>query len=152
MKIPLPGFALAISFFTTAFALAEAPGTYTPDIKVPEISVRQPGRTELVDGFTKVSFGEVERQTSSETKTFTIKNTGLATLTGLAITRAGANKTLFTVSALGKTSLAPGKTTTFTVKFKPVFVGFKHAVIRISSNDSDENPFDIRVSGVGVKK
>jgi hypothetical protein len=50
-----------------------------------------------------------------------------------------------------KTSLAPGSSTTFKVIFKPSAKGTRKANIHIKSNDADENPFDIKLTGQGVK-
>ena len=84
---------------------------------------------------------------SSAPQTFTLKNTGTADLTGLALTTAGAHATDFTLGPLGATNLAPGATTTFTVSFAPTVTGVRTAGVRIASNDSDENPFVINVTG-----
>ena len=89
---------------------------------------------------------------STVTKTFTIRNTGTANLTGLAITKTGANAKNFTVKPPLKTTLAPGASTTFKVTFKPSAKGNRKAAIHIKSNDSNENPFDIALTGKGVDK
>ena len=116
-----------------------------------EISLQQPVGTELTDGSSKKSFGKVKIGKSSAAKTFTIKNTGNATLTGLAISKSGANSGDFSTSAVAKTSLAPGASMTFKATFKPKTKGAKTAVIKIKSNDKDESVFDIPVTGSGVK-
>ena len=83
-------------------------------------------------------------------QTFTITNFGTADLTGLALSKSGANSGDFTLSALGTTTLAPNVATTFTVTFAPTFDGVRNAVVAIASNDGDENPFEINVSGLSV--
>ena len=118
--------------------------------QTPEISVQQPLGKELTDGVSKKSFGFVQVSLTSILKRFTIKNTGKARLTGLGISITGANKTNFIVGSLAKTSLLPNETVSFTVQFKPTAFGTRTASIHIKSNDADENPFDIQVSGVGV--
>ncbi len=117
-------------------------------VTAPEIDVQQPFGSSLVDGTSKKSFGTVVVGQSSAAKTFTIKNTGTAALTGLAITKTGAQSAQFTVSALTKTSLAAGGKTTFKVTFKPTTSGSHYAAIHIKSNDANENPFDISLSGL----
>ncbi len=117
-------------------------------ISKPEIDIQQPFGSSLVDGTSKKSFGTVVVGQSSAAKTFTIKNTGTAALTGLAITKTGAQSAQFTVSALTKTSLAAGGKTTFNVTFKPTTSGSHYAAIHIKSNDANENPFDISLSGL----
>lgn len=117
---------------------------------VPEIAVEQPVGTNLSDGTASVSCGGVNVGSSSSALTFTVKNLGTANLTGLAVTKDGANPTDFTVSALGATTLGAGSSTTFTVTFAPGAAGARSAAIHIASNDSDENPFDITLSGSGL--
>lgn len=43
-----------------------------------------------------------------------------------------------------------GGSTTFTVRFAPTTAGAKTAALHIASNDSDENPFDINLTGKGL--
>jgi len=117
----------------------------------PEISVQQPENKELTDGSrSKKSIGTA-RVGKSVSKKFTIENTGSATLKNIAITIDGKNKSEFTISALGKTSVAKKTTTTFVVTFKPKSAGVRNAAIHIKSNDKDENPFDIKLTGVGAE-
>lgn len=118
--------------------------------KIPDISVQQPLGSNLVDGVAKKSFGSKPIHTPSAAKTFTISNVGTSPLTGLVISEDGANPASFIVSALAKTTLAPGEKTTFTVIFKPVAIGTRTAAIHISSNDPNENPFDIKLTGLGT--
>jgi uncharacterized cupredoxin-like copper-binding protein len=119
-------------------------------IPVPEIAVEQPVRTNLIDGVSKVVFANVNLGSSSVPSTFTIRNLGTANLTRLAITASGANPGDFLLGALGATTLAPGASTTFTVAFKPTSGGVRNAVLQVASNDADENPFDVSLTGSGV--
>ncbi len=116
----------------------------------PEIVVEQPKGSSLTDGTTKKSFGTVEKGASSTAKTFVIKNIGSAKLTGMAISKSGSDKDEFVVTALEKDSLAPGSSTKFKITFKPSAVGTRKATVKISSNDSNENPFDYSLTGLGV--
>ena len=82
-------------------------------------------------------------------QTFTIKNVGIRDLTGLALAKSGANPGDFTLSAIGATTLAPGASLTFTVTFAPGAIGARSATVQIASNDLNENPFRINLSGTG---
>ncbi len=115
----------------------------------PEIIVQQ-GKDELTDGVTKKSIGSA-LVGKSVSKTFTIKNTGTATLKNISIAVDGKNKSEFTVTGLGKTSVAKDKNTTFIVTFKPKSFGVRNAAIHIKSNDKDESSFDIKLTGTGIK-
>lgn len=115
----------------------------------PEISVQQPAGSELTDGGAKKSFGTVTVGKKGTAKTFTIRNAGKATLKNLAVSKTGADKADFIVGKLSASSLAPGATAKFTVTFKPKAKGARKAAIKIASNDADENPFDIKLAGMG---
>lgn len=115
----------------------------------PEIVVQQPAGSGLVDGKAKRTFGTVKVGRASVAKVFTIRNSGGATLTGLAVSKNGAHARDFITTAPMKTRLLPGESTTFKVTFKPGAKGTRNAAIHIKSNDADENPFDVSVSGLG---
>lgn len=117
----------------------------------PDIAVQQPAGSDLTDGSAKKSFGTAKIGGKGVSRAFTIKNTGKAKLTGISIKKSGANKGDFDVSDPEKTSLAKGASTTFKVTFKPSSKGTKNAAIAIDSNDPDEDPFNIKLSGEGAK-
>lgn len=119
--------------------------------KKPEIVVQQPSGSNLKDGAAKRSFGTVVLGKTGNAKTFKIKNTGNAKLTGLRVTKVGLNVADFSVGVLKVASLVPGENTVFNVKFIPTAKGTRKATLRISSNDANENPFDIIVTGEAVK-
>jgi uncharacterized repeat protein (TIGR03803 family) len=121
-------------------------------IIAPEISVSLPTHKELVDGVSKENFGTVKLGKASQKRTFTIKNIGTAALSGLSVKKDGLDKAQFTLSGLSRTTLAPGASTTFTATFKPTAKGTRIAAIHIKSNDKDESPFDIKLSGLGAKR
>jgi hypothetical protein len=122
---------------------------YPARVAAPEIELESPPGIGLADGSASVGFGSVALG-SNASKTFTIKNTGTSDLTGLAVTKAGANSGFFAVGAPGSTTLAPFTSTTFSVTFAPGAADHFDASIHIASNDSDENPFDITLTGTGV--
>lgn len=126
-------------------------GTAFVIVTSPEISVQQPIGSELTDAKTKKSFGTVKVGKKGPAKTFTIRNTGKANLTGLALATSGKHAKDFIVTKLSKTTLAPGASTTFKVTFKPTAKGTRKAVIQLKSNDANENPFDIPLTGAGAK-
>ena len=123
--------------------------TFTTLASEREIAVEQPAGNDLVDGNATVAFGAVNVNGAPLIKTFTIRNIGATDLTGLVITKNGTNSADFTVGALGATTLAGGANTTFTVSFDPSAAGARTAAIHIASNDANENPFDITLTGTG---
>ena len=95
-------------------------------------------------------FGSVYVSSTSTPQTFTITNTGTADLTGLALSMHGTNASNFTLGFLSGAPLAPGATRAFTVTFAPSASGIRNAWVEVASNDTDENPFPIYVTGRGL--
>lgn len=123
--------------------------TMPTPVLAPEIAVEQPLNTNIADGGSK-SFGAVVVGANTSL-TFTIKNMGTANLTGLTVTKDGTHSSQFAVIANPSSTVASGTNTAFTVRFSPSSVGTKSAVIHISSNDTDESPFDITLTGSGTE-
>ncbi len=117
----------------------------------PEIAVEQPAGTNLVDGASTVAFG-ASLTWATSSREFTIKNTGFgSTLTGMGITFDGTNAADFHLFTLQATAVGgPNGSTTFTVRFATATAGSKSAALHITSNDADENPFDINLTGRGL--
>ncbi len=123
--------------------------TLTGTALAPEIAVEQPAGTAVADGG-GAAFGSVNVGSNSEL-TFTIKNTGDADLTGISTYVDGTNPGDFTVSAVPAASVSgPSGSTTFKVKFTPSSFGNRTAQLHINSNDADESPYDINLSGTGL--
>ncbi|MCP5533966.1 MAG: choice-of-anchor D domain-containing protein [Akkermansiaceae bacterium] len=133
----LPVFLAAAALLTGAATAAE------------EIDIQQ-GGSSIADGGSK-AFGSVNVG-SSTPLTFTIRNTGDASLTGVAVTKSGTNAGDFTVSALTPpaASIPAGSSATFTVTFAPGASGARTAALSIASSDADENPYDITLTGTGL--
>ncbi len=115
----------------------------------PEIGVEQPAGTNIYHNRV-FSFGNVILPGSSSTLTFTITSSGNVGLTGLAITKDGTHQADFSVTALSTTTLAIGVTTTFDVMFTPSADGVRSATLHIASDDLDEAPFNILLTGMGL--
>lgn len=123
---------------------------YNGGVLAPEIAVEQPAGTNLVDGTASVAFGAVLTGATAN-RTFTIKNTGGADLTGLSIKFDGLDAGDFTVTTSPIAPVAgPNGSTTFIVRYAPAIAGAKTAALHINNNDSDENPFDINLTGRGL--
>lgn len=115
----------------------------------PEISVQQPVGSDLLTGAQR-DFGVVTVG-ARPTMVFTLKNTGLADLTGLKITKDGPDAgDFFVTGAMPKALNGPGGSVNFTVRFTPSAGGPRSAVLHIASNDADESPFDIQLTGEGI--
>ncbi|WP_395736508.1 beta strand repeat-containing protein [Prosthecobacter sp.] len=135
-----------------------APGTLattgndiTLKIVTPEITVTESGNDQT-DGGT-YDYGFVDKLMPPEpvTKTFTIKNDGEVDLMGILVhAPTGPAASDYTLDTTGTaTTLIPGASTTFTLTFSPSRIGTRNAAIVIDSNDLNENPFNLAITGVG---
>lgn len=116
---------------------------------LPDIVVSRPPSRDLTSG-AKRSFGTVGIGKGRQ-QTYNIRNNGTARLTNLAIQQDGPNTADFRITGPAKIHLRPGDITTFVVTFSPKGTGTRNSLIRISCNDPNENPFAIRLTGMGVK-
>jgi hypothetical protein len=119
-------------------------------VPAPEIVISTAPNSFLSDGQGNLDFRKQVVKQASAARTITIRNTGTAALSGIALSVGGRNAADFKTAGLGAASLAPGQSTTFKITFQPNASGARSAVVRVASNDADENPFDISVSGTGV--
>ncbi|MES2594942.1 MAG: choice-of-anchor D domain-containing protein [Verrucomicrobiota bacterium] len=119
----------------------------TGGVAAPELTVFSEGNS-LTTPATPLDLGIVNTGTSTS-KAFTLTNTGDAELSGLAIIREGPHAAEFVVKGLTKNTLSPGASASITVTFTPKAGGPRSAVLHLISNDADENPFDIPVTGLG---
>jgi hypothetical protein len=115
----------------------------------PVIGLQQPAGINLTNGVGTNNFGLVAVGTSTSL-TFTITNTGTANLSITNITIHGLNPAMFSVTANPAASVIPGGSTTFTVRFAPTSTGVKTATLHIANNDTNNNPFNIAVTGMGI--
>jgi uncharacterized repeat protein (TIGR03803 family) len=116
-------------------------------IIAPEIQVLD-DTTNLTDGVSTIAYG-TQGMSGSSTRIITIRNVGSANLTGISLSLVGANAADFFFGTVA-TSVAAGQQITFNLTFFPLSLGGKSATLRIASIDSDENPFDIALTGTAA--
>lgn len=123
---------------STTFSSAPAP--------VGDIALRL-GTAEVAQN-SSVDFGAVAVSASAPSKTLTIANTGNGTLAiGGATVTSGRG---FSLSTQPAASVAAGRTTSFVIAFKPTTAGTQTATLTINSNDPDESPYAITLTGTGL--
>ena len=136
------------------FTVQESGGACPP---VPEIDV-QGNSVSIADGDTTpdaaddTDFGTVALDSATSSRTFTIENTGNASLTlsGMPLVDiSGTNAADFTVTTQPSTPVAISGTTTFTIEFDPSASGVRSATVSIDNNDPDENPYNFDIQGFG---
>ena len=93
-------------------------------------------------------FGSVSVSGGTVSKTYTIYNTGNASLTISGITMSGTNAADFAVGTPIPTAVAAGASATFTVTFDPSDAGDRAATVNIASNDAN-TPYTFAVKGTG---
>ncbi|MGK7902872.1 MAG: choice-of-anchor D domain-containing protein [Hormoscilla sp.] len=139
---------------------ASADGTIqNDDVAAPEIDV-QGNSLSITDGDTTpatadhTDFGSQDIASGTVSHTFTIENTGSATLTlpGNPVSITGANASDFTVTQPSEIvlTLSPGGSSFFSIEFDPEATGLRTAEISIANDDSDENPFNFTIQGMGT--
>jgi endonuclease I len=95
--------------------------------------------------------GEADITSGSQTKSFTILNTGSSTLTLSGIPAiSGTDSSDFTISSSPTLSISSSSSTTFNVTFDPSTVGTKVATITVSNDDADEATYTFSISGTGT--
>jgi uncharacterized delta-60 repeat protein len=87
---------------------------------------------------------------STQSMTFTVRNTGTQNLSAISASLTGAGQSHYAITQTPSATLAPGAATTVTLAFTPTAYGGKPVILRISSNVSGAlNPFDLNISGTG---
>lgn len=126
-----------------------ANGSTTTAVPNVEIDIQSNGNA-IADGSTttfttnNTNFGTVCANVTT-TKTFTVFNTGTATLALNSASVVGANAGLFTLSALPSV-VAASSSVTFAVTFSAAASGTNTAIININSNDCDEALYDFVIT------
>jgi len=109
-------------------------------VPVPDIAVN----------LTSHNFGQVILGASTA-KVFVVSNTGNLDLNVSATSVIGSDAGEFSVvSGGGSFTLAPGGSRNIQVSFNPAVEGPKSATLRLDSDDPDENPLDVNLSGSGL--
>ena len=122
----------------------------------PEINVQGNGIS-IVDGDATPSaadwtdFGNVPQNLFVD-RTFTIQNTGTGDLSIGAITFTGGDTGDFSVVSAPAATVAPGNSTTFTVRLTAGGGGgaTRDTTINIANNDANENPYNFGVQGTRI--
>lgn len=81
-------------------------------------------------------------------RTFTIQNTGTASLSVSSITLGGVNASLSNIGPLTPASpIAPGNSAVFSVSFSPTSAGVKTTTLYITNSDCNEGVYDFAMTG-----
>ncbi|MFV0594025.1 MAG: Calx-beta domain-containing protein, partial [Draconibacterium sp.] len=127
----------------------------TEAVSVPNIDVKGNGLSIVDDDASPdyhdhTAFNSVEVASGTRTRTYTIRNTGGAQLDISAPNISGTNAGDFSVTSMPAMAIAGNDSTTFQVTFDPSAEGIREAEVSISSNDTDENPYNFKINGNGL--
>ncbi|MFD0894113.1 choice-of-anchor D domain-containing protein [Luteolibacter ambystomatis] len=89
----------------------------------------------------------------TDTITLTIRNTSnKVALTGIAVSLTGRDDDQFKIITAPATTVAPGAKTTCVIRFAPTAEGKQKATLLIASNDPNDNPFKVKLSGIAAPR
>jgi hypothetical protein len=109
-----------------------------------------PTGTALSDNFAPIAHPATLLSNTSNARVYTVRNSGSAALSDIVVSKSGADSAHFLLTAPTTDSLAPGASTTFSVFFTPTSSGSRTAQLSITSNDTNNSPFVINLSGFGL--
>ena len=143
---PFSGYALA-TVFTNGIPSASALVSYV--LPIPDIALEAPTGTPVTNGSGTLAYGSIA---PSQTKDLavTVRNTGSGDLTTITATITGTDAGQFSLISSPPASLAGGLSAPFTIRFSPTSPGSKTATLSLTSNDPDENPFTLSLTGTGT--
>ncbi len=100
---------------------------------------------------TELRFDSLHFPASPQEKDFTLRNDGGGNLEVTRARLAGSNGNEFELLNLAVPfTLRPGERLKITVRFSPTRLGKKHARVKFSSNDPDEDPFVVKFRGAAT--
>jgi Abnormal spindle-like microcephaly-assoc'd, ASPM-SPD-2-Hydin/Protein of unknown function (DUF1573) len=127
-------------------------GVGSPEIKIQGNRPLEP-RVEIADGDNtpRQSGGTLFADTatgSDRTHNFRIHNDGDGRLTFNTPTLTGADPAAFQILGFTTTTLDPGGTKDFNIRFAPNSFGLKTAVFSLGNSDDNENPYNFTIQGL----
>lgn len=148
--------------FSAAAGLQNTRGWFIDDVKMffngktpvspPPVTVARPevrvfnSFGELTDGVTSVRWGTHKLNSGTKDLVFTIRNAGNANLTLGSIVLE--KNTGFAIVKQPLKTIAPGGSTTFTLRMLTTSIGTKSAAVKFTTNDADESVFNFSITGV----
>lgn len=139
----------ANSPFIVALAGESTEPITTPTPRPPVLVLEQPVDSVLANGESVIAFG-MPQIGSTSGLTFTIRNTGEEALAGVLVTIEGGNPSDFAIGGQLESPLLTGESGTFTIAFSPQEAGARSASLRIESNDEENSPFFVTLTGEGA--
>lgn len=129
-------------------------GTATPEVEVQGRNVSIADGDNTPSAIDNTDFGSLDILTETQVQTFKIHNTGSGTLSLTSspiVLLSGVDAGDFLINLQPAAStVSPGDSIAFEVTFDPTSVGIRTANLSIDTDDSDENPFNFAIQGIGI--
>jgi Bacterial Ig-like domain/HYDIN/CFA65/VesB-like, Ig-like domain len=146
-----------LNFTVSKNAGSNVLNSFTVQAVAPEINVTGSGNT-IVNGDStpsvadRTDFGNLNVGDTPLNLGLVIENTGTATLNlgSNAVSISGADAANFSVFAQPSTTVNVGGNRTFVLRFNPLTVGLKSAIVSINNDDANENPYTFTIQGTGT--
>jgi len=146
--------------YATSWTALSGTGTAKVATAVPEADINLQGNgvsivsNDITPSFTDyTNFGSIDASTGTVVKTFTIQNTGGATLSlsgsSPYVAISGTDASDFSISSPPSATIASSGSSTFQVTCNPSSSGTKNATLTITSNDPDEGTYTFAIQGYG---
>ena len=143
------------------YTLSSGVGTVVvnEEVAVPNINIKVGAYTFSTGSVTtqyynNINFGSLEVASGTRAKSYTVENTGNATLTlsGASpyFTITGTNASDFSVSTTPSNSILASVTTTFGITFDPRAARTRTAIVTVLSNDVNKPTYTFAIQGEGV--
>ena len=146
-----PDFQIIVSDGSEHFTAPRWNG-YRLSLPKAEIAVQLANGDRILNMLHSSKFGMVLKGKRSAPTVFTIRNVGNRKLKGLSARINGDDSQDFLIRIPMRNSLAPGNSTTIELVFKPKKAGKRQSTLQLMSSDADENPFEIHLSGIGLRE
>jgi len=124
--------------------------TTAPLPQLPTLVVKAPSGSIIYQNDPAVDLLSALIGDATVAQTYVIRNGGLGQLSDVSVTKSGFNADSFQLTTPAVTSLLAGAYTTFSVSFSPLRSGPHTAQLSITSNDTNNSPFVINLSGFGL--
>lgn len=121
---------------------------FDPEFPEPDLVLEQPAGTVLPAGG-GLAFGPAITGTT-RTLTLRLRNRGELDVTGIEIALLGTDSSAFDISELSEESLTPEGTVDLEVTFTAATLGDKSAILSVLSNDPDDSPYQITLTGTSI--
>ena len=150
--LKVTGTGLSKGSYTVLAKWTAAPVT----VGAPEIGLLGLNSTPIPDGALTAKttdgtdFGEVDLSNGSRSTSFSVRNTGKATLTLGTVQLSGSGAAQFRVTTQVPSTVAAGRSAAFQITYNPTTVGRHQASVSLSNNDANESSYDFVIVGSGT--